>query len=188
MVGIYPGTFDPVHNGHVSFCRAAMERSGLERVILLPERQPRDKQGVTHFADRVAMLKLAVKDVSNLEVVTLDDEQFTVQATLPKLQQMFGQKLALLVGSDVVKTFGYRWPQLKTLLEQVELVVGLRQHDSAGDVEVVLQTLGYPVRFGCIDVDHEYATSSRVRAEAMHGYLDPQIRQYVRDRRLYKDT
>lgn len=185
MIGIYPGTFDPVHNGHMAFCRLAIEQLGLEQVILLPERQPREKQGVTRFTERVAMLELAIKNIPNARVVALDDEQFTVQSTLPKLQHMFGRELSLLVGSDVIKMFGHRWPDLKTLLEQAELVVGLRQNDSAEEVAAALRALDYPVRFRCIDAGYALVASSGARAGAGH-HLDPGVWQYAQKKRLYR--
>jgi cytidyltransferase-like protein len=59
-IGIYSGTFDPVHAGHMAFALQAMQEAKLDRLYFLPERRPRYKQGVEHFAHRVAMLERAI--------------------------------------------------------------------------------------------------------------------------------
>jgi cytidyltransferase-like protein len=46
-IGIYPGSFDPVHEGHFAFAKAALETGRLDTVIFLPEMKPRGKPQVT---------------------------------------------------------------------------------------------------------------------------------------------
>jgi nicotinic acid mononucleotide adenylyltransferase len=70
-IGIYAGTFDPVHAGHVSFALHAMTVAQLDEVYFLPERLPRYKPGAAHFAHRVAMLKRAVKPHPDLQIIEL---------------------------------------------------------------------------------------------------------------------
>jgi len=125
-IGIYAGTFNPVHVGHVSFALQALEAAQLDAVYFLPERRPRHKQGVEHFAHRVAMLKAAVRPHPQLRVMETDDISFTVQRTLPKLYRRFaGAELVMLFGSDVVPHMA-QWLLIERLCKRTELVVGLR--------------------------------------------------------------
>ena len=126
-IGIYAGTFNPVHAGHMAFALQAMQAAHLDQVVFLPERRPRHKQGVEHFGHRMAMLTRAVRPYPEFSVVELDDHNFTVQRTLPKLQLSFpSAQLVMLLGSDVVAQIP-RWPYAAQLLEQCELVVGIRE-------------------------------------------------------------
>lgn len=134
-VGIYAGTFNPVHAGHIAFALQAIEKTKLDELYFLPERRPRGKQGVEHFGHRVAMLNRAVKPYQKCKVLELTDMAFTVEYTLPKLQRQFeGHQLVFLVGSDVAQTME-EWPLLERLVEHTELVVGLRENDDAQQVK-----------------------------------------------------
>src|SRR4051812_33685276 len=125
-IGIYAGTFDPVHAGHVTFALQAMEAAGLDKVYFLPERRPRNKQHVEHFGHRVAMLKRAAQPHPQFEVLELVDVSFSVERTLPKLRQQFADdELVFLFGSDVVVSL-QSWPKSELLLKDNELVIGLR--------------------------------------------------------------
>lgn len=126
-VGLFSGTFDPVHAGHVSFALQAMTAVRLDKICFLPERKPRTKQGAEHFAHRVAMLKAALRPYPKFDVLEYDDISFSVQRTLPKLRSMFpNARLVLLVGSDVVAHME-SWPLIDRLFAEVELVVGMRK-------------------------------------------------------------
>jgi len=164
-IGIYAGTFNPVHTGHITFALQAMEAAELEAVYFLPERQPwRPKQQVEHFAHRVAMLKQASLPHPQFHVMELDDVRFTVQRTLPKLQQHFaGSQLVFLFGSDIVSGLP-NWTHIEQLLQQSELVIGLRQQD---DLETVKQQIeGWAVQPKVLSIFTSYAphiSSSSVR-------------------------
>ena len=125
-IGIYAGTFNPVHTGHIAFALQAKHTANLDEVYFLPERHPRHKQGVEHFAHRVAMLKNASKPHTGFYVLETNDIQFNVRRTLPNLQLRFdGAQLVFLIGSDVAEHLPY-WPLSNRLLQQSELAIGIR--------------------------------------------------------------
>jgi nicotinate-nucleotide adenylyltransferase len=167
-VGIYAGTFDPVHAGHVAFALAALRDCGLDEVVFLPERSPRHKQNVAHVARRVEALETATASLRGLRVVELPTEQFTVRGTLPELRSMFpNAELTVLVGSDVVRRSLPHWPDLAALLHEVSLAVGLRGVDTQGDVAGVMNLLAAthdtPVRYGCVRTRHAHVASTHIR-------------------------
>lgn len=125
-IGIYAGTFDPVHAGHVAFALQAIEAARLDEVIFLPERQPRFKHSSEHFGHRVAMLNRAALPHQQLAVLELTDRHFSVRRTLPQLRSLFaGAELVFLAGSDVLPHMSH-WPDIEQLLSSCELVVGVR--------------------------------------------------------------
>lgn len=183
-VGIFSGTFDPVHVGHIGFAVAAAREVQLEKIILLPERQPRSKAGVTPFADRVAMLKLATQKQPFFEVVEFDEQRFTIDTTLPKLQQRYDRDLSLLIGSDVAQIFADRWPGLDKLLEQMGLIIALRNGDSESEIKKLMSQIG-AARFLCIASPKEQAASSKIRIGNAKTQLDPNVQTYIATKRLY---
>ncbi|HVX57698.1 MAG TPA: hypothetical protein VHA37_08265 [Candidatus Saccharimonadales bacterium] len=140
-IGIYAGTFDPVHSGHVAFALQAVAAARLDTVYFLPERQPRAKQHVEHFGHRVGMLERALQPHPQLEVLELVDRQFSVRRTLPRLRQRFGDtaQLVFLFGSDVVAGLA-DWPAADQLLDGGELVIGIRSRDKRTDLRHMIES------------------------------------------------
>lgn len=138
-IGIYAGTFDPVHSGHLTFALQAIEAAKLDKVYFLPERRPRAKQQAEHFGHRVAMLNRAIKPYQQFEVIELVDMNFSVEKTLPQLKKRFEtDQLVYLFGSDVVPQLA-EWPNADKLLDNAELVVGLRQKDDHDSMHKIVE-------------------------------------------------
>ncbi|HUY85243.1 MAG TPA: nicotinate-nicotinamide nucleotide adenylyltransferase [Candidatus Dormibacteraeota bacterium] len=128
-IGIYAGTFDPVHAGHITFALQSLRAAQLDKLYFLPERRPRNKHHVEHFGHRVAMLKRATAPYPQFDVLELVDVSFSVERTLPELRQRFKDaELAFLFGSDILPRLR-DWPKVDRLLMSSELVIGLREDD-----------------------------------------------------------
>ncbi len=181
-IGIFAGTFDPVHHGHIAFALAAAEHEQLEKVILLPERHPRNKVGITPFDDRLAMLELAARDYRNVEVLALPEDRFSVARTLPELHRRYGAQLVLLIGSDVVPSLA-RWNDLAVLLSSVEFLVALRHGDEETVISKELYKLG--ARFTCMPSPHQRLASSHIRQLPVITDIHPDVQAYITSNRLY---
>jgi nicotinate-nucleotide adenylyltransferase len=167
-IGIYPGSFDPVHPGHIALSIETMRACALDEVVFLPERLPRNKPDVTDITQRITLLEQATAATTKLRVVRLGSERFTVQDTLPELRQEFeGADLTLLVGSDVAHTFIYRWDGLDVLLGEVSLAIGLRDTDTREDMSMIMrrleEELALPIAYTLIDTEHSHMSSSQLR-------------------------
>jgi nicotinate-nucleotide adenylyltransferase len=192
-VGIFPGTFDPVHQGHIAFCLEASRMCQLDEVVLLPEPVPHGKQRVTDMAHRVALLDTAIANYANIRVLTLGSEQFSVKDTLPALQRIFpNAELVMLMGSDVASTLMYRWEDVKQLLEQLALAIGVRHGDMPEGVAHIMQQLeeryNHPVRYTLIPSPHAKLASSRIRSGAVPARSDPATAAYIQRHGLYEQA
>jgi nicotinate-nucleotide adenylyltransferase len=168
-IGIYAGTFNPVHAGHITFALQALMAAQLDKIYFLPERRPRDKQHVEHFGHRVAMLKRATRPHPQFAVLELVDVSFSVERTLPKLRKQFsGGQLVFLFGSDVAPNL-QAWPKSEYLLKDSELVIGLRHDDNRGDLHKIIEN--WPVQPKAVTVFPSYApevSSGGVREALRH--------------------
>jgi nicotinate-nucleotide adenylyltransferase len=189
-IGIYAGTFDPVHAGHIAFALQAMEEASLDKLYFLPERRPRHKKGVEHFGHRVAMLKKALRPHPKFEVLELDDVSFSVVRTLPKLQITFPDaQLVFLFGSDAISNLPL-WPQADRLLEQAELVIGCRWQDDKSDIQILIKN--WPVMPRAYTVINSYAPevssgsvrSALQRRQSIRGLLKS-VQNYSNQNWLY---
>jgi len=134
-LAIFGGTFDPIHEGHLTLARAAADRFALGRVLFVPAAHPPHKAGVTHapYADRIAMAELACRGEARFEVSRL--EQDTARSysidTIEKVRATLapGDQLFFLIGADAfaeIQTW-YRW---RDVIERVRfLVVSRPGHD-----------------------------------------------------------
>lgn len=184
-VGIFSGTFDPVHRGHIAFALAALKQCQLDKVLLLPERSPRGKLSVSDFKHRLHMLRLAARPHRKLNVMALADAQFTVQETLPQLQAKYpAAQLVMLLGSDVAQTFGFRWPGLTTLLQSVELAISTRAGESEAALREFLDMLDQPFTANFVNGPHAHLSATEVRKGNLQG-IEPLVREYIEQNQLY---
>ena len=119
-LGVFGGTFDPVHLGHLRLAEEAAETLGLDRVLWLPAGQPPHRDGPrVAAADRLAMVRLATADNPRFTVdaaeVTADQPSYTV-LTLQRLRREVGpaRPLVLLLGTDAFSALPtwHRWSEL----------------------------------------------------------------------------
>lgn len=182
-IGIYAGTFDPVHNGHVTFALAAARVCGLKKVIFLPERVPRNKKNVTDFAHRVAMVKVAIKEYPNLGLKVLDGDQFSVKHTLPELQKLYaGSRLTLLVGSDnALNMNSDTWPGVEKVYKNTDIAIGMRE----GHEQSQLKDLSEKAQLYFIYTNHPHAAATKVR-DGRFDMLHPDVHSYITQHKLYQ--
>jgi nicotinate-nucleotide adenylyltransferase len=164
-IGIYAGTFDPVHSGHLAFALQAMEVGHLDHVYFMPERNPREKTQVTHFGHRVAMLERALKPHPLFSVLEMVDSKFSIKRTLPRLQQQFvGSQLVFLFGSDLIASIK-GWPDIDRLLVEAELIVGLRNDDDRDNIKMIIEQWDVtPRTITIFDSYAPYVTSGKIRS------------------------
>jgi nicotinate-nucleotide adenylyltransferase len=189
-VGIFSGTFDPVHEGHIAFAKAAREQCGLDTVFLLPELTPRGKKGVTDIQHRLAMLHETIAGQPGLEAVLLRSKQFTISETLPEIRRLCGDaKLTLLIGSDVVRTFSYRWQGLHQLFTAMSLAIGLRHNDDVAEITAIIDQLSreydLPIRHTYVTSRHPNMSSSLLRTSAQSSGLHETVAAYIKQHNLY---
>lgn len=167
-IGIYPGTFDPIHEGHIAFAEQSQRIMGLDAVIFLPEKRPRGKAQVTPLDIRLAQLYNALEAFPSMYSTVLESSPFTIQHTLPELHARFsGAELTLLIGSDVAKTLSYRWEDLGILFATTALAVGMRKDDSLQDIQQLFQSLekeyDLPIKYVLIQTPFAHIASSQRR-------------------------
>jgi nicotinate-nucleotide adenylyltransferase len=167
--GIFSGTFDPVHAGHIAFALAAVKEADLDAIYLAPEARPRRKDGVTHVAHRLAMLRLAVAAHSKLKVLELPDKQFTPAQTIPRLKQLFPKtRLMYVCGSDMLAHMP-EWPLVKSLTDSMGLVVGLRGSEKPKDIQDLIAKLpSAPLETHIIFSPRPEISGGKIRQQLVH--------------------
>lgn len=169
-IGIYAGTFNPIHAGHIAFALQAKDAAALDELWFLPERKPRYKSGVEHFGHRVAMIRTAIKPYRQFKILELPDVSFSIAKTLPALQKTFADaQLVFLFGSDVVPAL-HRWPHIEQLFRASELVIGLRQDDEEQTIKHTIERWpSQPIDTTLFTSYAADVSSTKIRQALLHG-------------------
>ncbi len=183
-VGVFGGTFDPVHVGHLAIAHAALESVPLDRVLfVLAKRSPLKERGpVASEGDRLRMLELAVADEPRFAVSRLELDRDGPSYTVDTLERLSGtDELFLILGSDAIADLP-RWKDPDRIARLATLVVAERPGapDRVGDAPIV--------RFDAPRLD---ISSRELRARAARGrslrYLVPEpVLQHIEARGLYR--
>jgi nicotinate-nucleotide adenylyltransferase len=146
-IGLFGGTFDPVHRGHIALAQAAMERCKLHRICFVPANLPphKQKQSLAPFVHRFAMLALATATEKAFVPSLLEapDESgaskkekpnYTID-TVRRIKQSFknSDQLFLLIGMDAFADIA-KWHQAEALFRECEFIVAGRPGYSLADV------------------------------------------------------
>ena len=127
-LGVFGGTFDPVHNGHLAAAVNARRALGLDRVLVVPARDPWQKQdrALAPAEDRLAMLRAAMVDVDGLEVSRLELDRAGPTYTADTLEELHDQDpapdLFLIVGADAAADLS-TWDRSDVLRELATIVI-----------------------------------------------------------------
>lgn len=197
-LGIFGGTFDPVHLGHlilVSELRAALR---LDRVLLVPNaRSPfKTDQEISPEADRVAMLALAVAETPWLDVSTIELDRGGVSYTIDTLKQLHNDapesQLFFLMGADSLIDLP-SWRDPSGILTLSEIAVACRPGVSP-NVSAVVSALPlardriHVVETPLIELSST-GIRSRVRQHKPITFLVPApVERYIHKHHLYADS
>lgn len=127
--GIFGGSFNPIHYGHLMICEYIKEEMGLDKVIFIPTGNPPHKDLELSAKDRYEMVRLAISPNPDFEISDIETtrvkKSYTVD-TIRELKKIYKEeKLYFLIGLDSLfqlKT----WMKIGDLSHEIEFVVALR--------------------------------------------------------------
>ncbi len=193
-IGVFGGTFDPVHNGHVLPVEAAAMKFQLRRVIYVPARLSPHKQAApTDPRHRVAMLALAAQNrpdwTIDLEELDREPPSYTIE-TLAAIQARHpGDELWLLMGTDLLAGFG-RWRQPEEILK-IARVAAFHREPYVGDRLEIPKIAGLPDRLSVFDAGSVRISATAIRndlaaGQGLGGRVPGPVAEYITKHGLYK--
>jgi len=150
-IGIFGGTFDPVHLGHLIMAEQCREAGQLDQVWFIPAARPPHKQDrpVTSFAQRKEMLALAIAGMPAFRVDELEKDRPGPSYTADTLQEMNRRyprsEFALLLGSDCLPDLP-QWHEPERIIELAELLIFARPGWPVLDEDEMRSSLRLPTR------------------------------------------
>ncbi len=195
--GVFGGTFDPIHHGHLRVARSIRSTLALDRIILVPAGEPWLKAGtpVSPVADRVEMVRLAIGRRRDLELSTIEAERpgpsYAVD-TMEALQGSSGagQELFFLLGGDALADIA-RWKDPGRLIRLCRLVAFARPGGRLPDLDALesaVPGISQRVTFVQVPQVNIRATDLRRRVaegRSIRGLVPVAVERYIREHGLY---
>lgn len=186
-IGILGGLFDPIHHGHISLCRHALEQLTLCKVLLIPTYNPPHREETSDYQHRLAMTKLAVEHEARLEASDLEShirgQSYTLK-TLKKLREEYAEcALYFLIGSDNARKMA-DWHKPEEILTMAQVVMAERP-DEKNTVPGK-----YEDRILRIDMPPMDVSSTQIRRAVRNGepfknYVPKDVYHYIKRNKLY---
>lgn len=185
-VGVYAGSFDPIHAGHLAFALAAQQQLSLQRILFVPERQPQQTRSAPeHYAHRCAMIRRALRPHNRLALLELPDRHLNLNS-LPRLRRTVkSAEIVLLVGAETLLTH----QELPAIYNQLNLVVAVASRAEQRRVQQYLAKAGVSLDTRYISIARPRVSSRLIRHALRRGQwvrgLLPSVRRYAMKRWLY---
>jgi len=196
-IGIYGGTFNPPHIGHLRAAQAACEMLKLDRLILIPDRIAPHKvipSGSPTPEQRLEMLRIAASNCPGLEVSDLElnreGPSYSYQTVL-QLKEMYPEsQLVLLMGTDMFLSF-HSWRNPRIILENAAL--GVFYRGEKGEIAAIearkaeMEQQGHTVYLVKNQVVSISSTQMRrlLAFRCAGEFLPEGVLDYIREHRLY---
>ena len=195
-IGIFGGTFSPVHNGHIAMLESFAREPYIDKILVVPTYLPPHKgkvDGAT-VADRVRMLELAVKEVPGAQISDVEIRRGNVSYTVDTLRELSTQgELYLLLGSDMFLSLE-SWREPLEIMKLAHIVVGRRENDLAtgekikvykADLEKRLGARVHETVFPPIVISSSEIRERISRGESIEGLVPKDVADYIDKNGLY---
>ena len=176
-LGIYVGSFNPPHNGHMKVANFLIENKIVDKVIILPTPNYWDKQDLVDINMRVDMLKLLETD--NIIIDNKHNNYPYTYQVLEILKKDYNDTLYLIIGSDNLESF-HLWKNIDEILKNYVIV--LRRGNN--EINKYLDKFDKNKFIVIDDFPFIDVSSTKIR-EGSNDFLDPKVLQYIRENKLY---
>jgi nicotinate-nucleotide adenylyltransferase len=190
-IGVFGGTFDPPHVGHLLMATDAREALKLDRLIFVPAgAQPfkLDTPPVASGRDRLEMVRLAIADDANYVV---DDAEinrkglsFTVETLEHLAARYAGSELFFLLGQDSLAGF-LKWRNPERILELATLAVATRSGSPSAEGWRNAERL-VRVSTRAVDVSSTEIRERRRAGKSIKGFVPESVERFIDVRGLYR--
>lgn len=196
--GLFGGSFNPIHNGHLHLARSVRRALGLERVVIMPTGEAPHKSSAEYApaADRLEMCRLAAKPYRWMHISDYETRKsgksYTVD-TLRALREMHPDtEWTLMIGSDMLLSFR-TWREWQEILQIAELCAVSRERGDLPELNACAESLMNEVpgaNIRVLTVRAMPVSSTEIRQNLQKNadcscLLPENVVQYIREKHLY---
>lgn len=199
-IGIFGGTFDPPHIGHINMCKAFIDKFALDALYVIPARIPPHKtiNSSTTTKERFEMSRLAFSGISDKIIVSdleikREGKSYTAD-TIRYFKDTMDCDLYFLCGTDMLLTFD-TWYMPDYIFKNATVVYARRENDKDNDEKIPAKIAEYKKKYDAriaqLDVNVIVVSSSQIRKEiddlGVSSYLTNEVLDFVTKNNLYDE-
>lgn len=197
-IGIFGGTFDPPHIGHLILAAEARDQLGLDRVlwVVTPNPPHKDDTSVSPLADRLALIQAALQGDDGFEISTVEVDrpgpQYSVETVQILDRQYSGAELYYLMGGDSLRDLP-TWRRPQALIACLDGIGVMRRPQDFIDLAWLERALpGISAKVHFIDAPLLEIASSSIRERIAAGrhfryFLSPAVYELIQSRGMYRE-
>ena len=191
-VGLFGGTFNPLHNAHIQVAHVALEQYELSQVVFIPNGIPPHKERVlgTDKEARFEMVRLALEGdprftASRIEV-DREGPSYTID-TIRALKDDYPQGICFIVGADRLLKLD-TWKEPHELLRSVPFIIAPRSGVSLDvfDVSPFREAVIVPLRMEDVDLSSSGLRERIQRGESIAEWVPKQVAEYIEQHKCYR--
>lgn len=177
-IAVYPGSFNPVHKGHIRIARYLLKKKIADRVLIVPTGNYWDKQDLLPLEDRIAMLKIFEKDG-----IVIEEEENELPYTYQLMRELRKRwpenELQLVLGADNLPRFD-EWKNYRELLEYPFLLVRRNGIDIKKEMAELNKNDYRILLLKEMDISSTYIREHLENYEDVRGMLDIRVWRYLK--------
>ncbi len=190
-IGIFGGTFNPVHNGHLQIAREFKNKFALDKVLFIPNYISPFKTGLDEVAPaqhRLKMLELALEGEPDFEIDDFEIKRDKVSYTIDTVEYLKSKypdaNLLLLIGADQAAGFE-KWKDYDKILQKVLVVVAARNSDgSTQEISKSLRNSAF-LNNDLIDVSSSQIRERIRKGQPIYQLVPFPVAEYIINNLLY---
>ena len=178
-IGIYVGSFNPVHVGHMHVVNYLLENDYVDKVLLLPTPSYWDKTNLADMNDRINMLKVYENDKVVVDTIH-NNYPYTYQVLNSLRSDYKDDDFYLIIGSDNIEKFNL-WQHVDEILKNKVIIVR-RDNTDIEKYTSKFNTNNFIIlnNFKPIDI-----SSTEIRNNINSKYIDKEVYEYIKENNIY---
>lgn len=192
-IGLFGGTFDPVHNGHISISKAFLSSGLIDELWILLTPDPPHKQNNVHadYADRRQMLNLAFTHEKRVRISTVENTlpspSYSIQ-TIHHLKKRYPEyNFFLCIGGDSLSSF-HKWYKYREILDECELIVAHRPGFNESNIPIEIKNKAHFINNRPLDISSTEIRNRCSKGEKIKHLLPQSVADYIQDKQLYHQS
>lgn len=193
-IGIFGGTFDPIHNAHLIIAQYAREEFALDRLLFVPCGNPPHKKAQTDKQIRFEMTKIAIGaefEISDYEVAR-EEYSYSLSTIKYFKKQYPDDDIFFIIGEDSLSDIG-KWHKPQELLKLCKLIVFPRSNKDKLDEEIQSCNQIFGGNICAISAPVFAISSTEIRERLANGksvkYMVPEkVMEYIKNNEIYRKT
>ena len=189
-VGVFGGTFDPIHNGHIHLINEVLRSEIFSKVVIVPSGNPWQKKPHASSQERLEMAKLALEDIESADVIISDCEvarsgpSYALETIFQLQKDMTGAAFTWIIGSDAIASLK-DWYRIEELASLVNFLIVVRPGFTVAQ-ELLPEYIQWSLlEIGALDISATQIREALNRHEDVSTVVPESVVRFIKSKGLY---